>query len=284
MDRKFAEILYSDPFESTQISAERPLDRARSPELRESAGESSLKPYTPTLRHAERERERERERVFRWKGAFIVTRNPRATSQGFYSIFRSRTNRSFLPRFLSNRLGFFNPFTSCPPYPVRPCQARSVARRDPPRSWLEFFIKSSPLDNGDFSCVSRWNVIFIGRDSQTPRAPTRGLFTPFLHAFQLDARLSRFCRPPPFVSLFVFLFSYYVYNKYIINEKRRGGENFHDSTNFCQIELFVVYSGMYFISATWIEHKFNFCKSKFIFLYSDSYWHLNIAVLKRLSL
>lgn len=33
-DRKFAETLYSDPFESAQISAERPLDRARSPENR----------------------------------------------------------------------------------------------------------------------------------------------------------------------------------------------------------------------------------------------------------
>ena len=127
MDRKFAEILYSDPFESTQISAERPLDRARSPELRESAGESSLK---------RRVREREREREYfagwvrlSWRG--ILAR--RAKDFIRYSV-RERTGRSSLASSRIGWLGFFNPFTSCPPYPARPCRARSVARRDPPRS------------------------------------------------------------------------------------------------------------------------------------------------------
>ena len=56
---------------------------------------------------------------------------------------------------------------------------RSVGRAHrSSRPWLEFFIKSLPLDNGNFSCVSRWNAIFIGRDSQTPRAPTRVYLAP----------------------------------------------------------------------------------------------------------
>lgn len=64
------------------------------------------------------------------KGAFIVARNPHATSQGVYSIFRTRTNQSVLPRFLTNRLAWLlHPFTSCPRYPNRP--DRSVARTDP---------------------------------------------------------------------------------------------------------------------------------------------------------
>lgn len=58
----------------------------------------------------------------RWKGAFIVA------ARRVYSIFSSRTSRVH-PRFLSAGLGFFNPFTSCPPYPKR-------ARVS---SWLEFF-------------------------------------------------------------------------------------------------------------------------------------------------
>lgn len=81
--RKFAEMLYTDPFESTQISAERPLDRARLPEPRK----SPAKVVSPPSNHFYI--------VFRWKGAFIVAQGFRAKSKEF--IRYSTRERTCLP-------------------------------------------------------------------------------------------------------------------------------------------------------------------------------------------
>lgn len=146
-------MLYSDPFESTEISAERPLDRctvARAPRI---GAESSFTP-TPYPR--------------RWKGAFIVA------ARRVYSIFSSRTRRVH-PRFLSTGLGFFNPFTSWPPYPKRAWVS----------SWLEFFIRI--LDNARLLVCIGMKCNFHPAKIRENLLSRFKLFKLYLHSFQFDA-------------------------------------------------------------------------------------------------